>query len=124
VLTPDGSRTATRPLNPEYGAPIAPPAIGYDHAIHVVTADAIVALTADGQPLWERRPAGRIAGAGVSTDGRVLLTAGRELQAYDEKGEREVLFRSAEGSLVTPPVMSAAGEIFVATADTLVCLGR
>jgi hypothetical protein len=124
VLTPDGSRTVTRPINPELGVPIAPPAIGYDHAIHLITADAIVAFSADGDPLWERRPHGRIAGAGVSTDGRVLVAAGRELQAYDAKGEREVLFRSVEGPLVTPPAMSAAGEIFVATAEALYCLGR
>ncbi|HYS08600.1 MAG TPA: hypothetical protein VEP66_07635 [Myxococcales bacterium] len=124
VLTPEGSRTVTRPIGREYGTPIAPPAIGYDHAIHLITADAIVAFSADGDPLWERRPQGRIAGAGISPDGHVLVTAGRDLQVYDGKGEREVIFRSLEGSLITPPAMSASGEIFVATADALYCLGR
>ena len=124
VLTQDGSRTVTRPINPEYGVPIAPVAIGYDHTIHLITADAIVAFSADGDPIWERRPHGRIAGAGVATDGHLLVTAGRELQAYDAKGEREVLFRSVEGALVTPPAMSASGEIFFATADAVYCLGR
>jgi len=124
VVAPEGSRTVTWPINPEYGVPIAPPAIGYDHGIHLITADAIVALSADGDLLWERRPSGRIAGAGVSTDGKVLVTAGRELPAYDAKGEREVLFRSLEGSFVAPPATSAAGEIFAATASVLYCLGR
>jgi hypothetical protein len=124
VLTPDGSRTVTRMLNPEYGPPIAPPAIGYDHRIHLITADAIVAFDANGDLLWERRPPGRIAGAGVATDGQVVASAGRELLALDPQGERQVLFRSLTGSLVTPPAMSAAGEIFVATPEALYCLAR
>jgi len=124
VVTPDGSRTVSRPLNPEYGPPIAPPVVGYDHRIHLVTADGIVALDAYGDPLWERRPQGRVAGAGAAPDGQLIVAAGRELQVYDSKGEREILFRSAAAALITPPAMSASGEIFVATAEVLFCVSR
>src|SRR5438067_1322479 len=124
VVTPDGSRTVSRPLNPEYGPPIAPPIVGYDHRIHLVAADGIVTLDAYGDPLWERRPQGRVAGAGAAADDQLIVAAGRELQAYDGKGEREILFRSVAGALTTPPAMSASGEIFVATAEALFCLSR
>ncbi|TMA43813.1 MAG: hypothetical protein E6J82_05945 [Deltaproteobacteria bacterium] len=124
VVTPDGSRTVSRPLNPEYGPPIAPPIVGYDHRIHLVAADGIVTLDAYGGPLWERRPQGRVAGAGAAADDQLIVAAGRELQAYDGKGEREILFRSVAGALTTPPAMSASGEIFVATAEALFCLSR
>ena len=124
VVTPDGSRTVSRPLNPEYGPPIAPPIVGYDHRIHLVAADGIVTLDAYGDPLWERRPQGRVAGAGAAADDQLIVAAGRELQAYDGKGGREILFRSVAGALTTPPAMSASGEIFVATAEALFCLSR
>ena len=124
VLTPDGSRTVSRALNPEYGPPIAPPIVGYDHEIHLVSADGIVTLDAHGDPLWEGRPQGRIAGAGAAADGQLVVAAGREIQTYDRKGEREILYRSIGGALITPPAMSASGEIFVATAEAVLCLSR
>jgi hypothetical protein len=120
VLTPAGQRTAKVVFKPEYGAPFGPPIIGYDHHIFLLHSG-ITAYDAYGELLWERWLKGRVAGAGITTDGQLLVSGG-DLAAYDEKGERRLLFMLPGVSFVTPPAMSAKGEIFVASKDTVYCL--
>jgi hypothetical protein len=120
VLTPSGQRTAKVIFKPEYGAPFGQPIIGYDHRIFLLHSG-LSAYDAHGDFLWERWPKARVAGAGITSDGQLLVTAG-DLSAYDEKGERRLLFMLPGVSLVTPPAMSANGEIFVASKDTVYCL--
>jgi hypothetical protein len=120
VLTPTGQRTAKVVFKPEYGAPFGQPIVGYDHRIFLLHSG-LTAYDAYGDLLWERWLKGRVAGAGVTTDGQLLVSGG-DLAAYDEKGERRLLFMLPGVSFVTPPSMSAKGEIFVASKDTVYCL--
>jgi hypothetical protein len=120
VLTPAGQRTASITFKPEYGAPLAPPIIGYDHRIFLLHSG-LTAFDAYGDLLWERWPRGRVVGGGITTDGQLLITDG-DLAAYDPQGERRILFALPGVSFITPPAMSASGEIFVASSDSVYCL--
>jgi outer membrane protein assembly factor BamB len=120
VLTPTGQRTAAYALKPEHGNVLAPPVIGYDHTIYLV-ASGLVAFDAYGDLLWEQWPRGRFGGAGATTDGKLLVVAG-DLSTYDAKGQQTMLFAAPGVTLVTPPAMSAAGEIFAASKDMVFCL--
>jgi hypothetical protein len=120
VLTPAGQRTASVMFKPEYGEPLGPPIIGYDHRIFLLHSG-LTAFDAYGDLLWERWPRGRVAGGGITTDGQLLITDG-DLAAYDAQGERRILFALPGVSFITPPAMSATGEIFVASADSVYCL--
>jgi hypothetical protein len=120
ILTPAGQRTAAVTFKPEYGTPLAPPIIGYDHRIFLLHSG-LTAFDAYGDLLWERWPKGRVVGGGITTDGQLLVTDG-DLAAYDPQGERRILFTLPGVSFITPPAMSAAGEIFVASADSVYCL--
>jgi hypothetical protein len=120
VLTPSGQRTAKVVFKPEYGAPFGAPIIGYDHRIFLLHSG-LTAYDAYGELLWERWPKERVAGAGITSDGQLLVSGG-DLAAYDEKGERRVLFVLPGAPLLTPPAMSNKGEIFVASKDSVYCL--
>ena len=120
VLTPSGQRSAKVTFKPEYGAPFGQPIIGYDHRIFLIHSG-LTAYDAYGDLLWERWPKGRVAGAGITTDGQLIVSGG-DLAAYDAKGERRLLFMLPGVSLQTPPAMSTSGEIFVASKDTVYCL--
>jgi hypothetical protein len=120
ILTPAGQRTAAVVFKPEYGTPLAPPIIGYDHRIFLLHSG-LTAFDAYGDLLWERWPRGRVVGGGITTDGRLLITDG-DLAAYDPQGERKILFALPGVTFITPPAMSASGEVFVASSDSVYCL--
>jgi hypothetical protein len=124
VIEPDGKRTASIPLLPELLPLIAPPILGADHRICLATSTQLSAFDAAGAPLWQRRPPGRIAGAASALDDLLLVAAGSQLIAYDGTGEPHQLHASPGAALSTPPAMSTAGDIFVASNDSLLCLSR
>ncbi len=124
VVTPEGKRLVSLTLKPEHQTVIAPPIVGYDHRIYLLTRSLVVALDAEGKLLWERAAGGAVAGAGVAADHRLLVAAGEELAVFDPDGERRLLYRFRGEPLVTPPVLTAGGEILLASARRLYCLGR
>ncbi|MEK7404891.1 MAG: PQQ-binding-like beta-propeller repeat protein [Acidobacteriota bacterium] len=124
VLSPEGKRLGAFALKPEHQALVAPPIVGYDHRIYLLTRALVVALDAEGKLLWERPAGGAAAGAGVTVDDRLLVSAGEEIAVFDANGERRMLYRFRGQPLLTPPVLTAAGEILVASAQRLYCLAR
>jgi hypothetical protein len=101
--------------------PLMPPVIGYDGRMFAVSTGSVTAVDPDGRLAWRRSLEATPGGAVVTPDGTLVLSAGRDLLAIDEKGETTTLFRF-EDDLVTPPVLSDRGEILVASARKLFCL--
>jgi hypothetical protein len=125
VVAPDGKRTIAESLDaPEALPTTTPPIVGYDHTVYLQTSQTLSARDASGRVLWHKRMSARVAGAGVSTDDRLVAAVGSELLAVGTKGDAARLATPGPGDLVTAPVMSAAGEIFVASSDTLYCVSR
>jgi len=121
IIAPDGRR-AVVPLAREWGDFIAPPVVGYDHRVFLVTGSRAVAFGPDGKLQWDVPPGGHIAGVTVSADGILLLSAGARIVGLNPKGESRVL-RDFEGdSLSTPPVLMPSGQMLVASAKKLYCL--
>ncbi len=101
-------------------APIAPPLVGPAHDVFVVGATAVAAFTPEGAPRWTRSLSGA-AGAIALPDGRLLISEGATLITFDGQGAREQLHAAGE-PLRTPPVVTAAGEVVVATAQRVLWL--
>lgn len=116
VLTAQGERTLSAGLPvADVRSTLGPPVIGFDRRIFVTTPDVVLAYSPEGRKLWEHRPTGRIAGATVTTDDQLLVAAGNELSALDAEGRRRVLAEFPGESLRTAPVLSAGGDLLVAT---------
>ena len=121
VLARDGHRTVDYPVPLPQRDLVAPPAIGYDHRIFLVGAHLVVALDSAGKLLWERPVAGRVQGASVTPDGRLLVGAGNELLAVGADGETTVLYRLPE-PLSAAPAIILNREILAVSAKTIYCL--
>jgi hypothetical protein len=124
VVAPDGRRTIAEPLEASTEALSTPPIVGYDHTTYLQTPQTLSARDASGKLVWHKRMSARVAGAGVSTDDRLVAAVGSELLAFGPKGEPALLAKLGPSDLVTAPVMSAGGELFVASSDALYCLSR
>lgn len=118
LVTPQGEQLMSFDIAPNL-QPGAVPIIGYDHRVYLLAADRVLCVGADGKLAWEH--VGHIGGAGVTADNQLLGSAGTEVAAFDKEGKRKVLFTFGE-SIVTPPVMTAAGDILVASQNKLYCL--
>ncbi|MBI3774691.1 MAG: hypothetical protein HY273_03910 [Gammaproteobacteria bacterium] len=121
VLDAHGARQIHFIIDAAPEALIAPPIVGYDHTVYLLTERAVIAVRADGQLLWNRPAQTQIAGAVVTPDGKLLTADGLELATIDRDGKRAVLFRAQE-TLVTAPLMAGDGRILVASAKTLFLL--
>jgi outer membrane protein assembly factor BamB len=124
VLTADGKRTAAAALPVEIADAAAPPIVGYDHKVYLAGAGAVGAFDETGKPLWLKKTPGRVVGALVSTDDKLLVAAGSELATYDAAGNRSVVYSLSGASITTPPALGNDGRIYFASVDTLYCIGR
>lgn len=122
AVTPDCKRFINLPLEPRYGSLVAPPVIGYDHRIYLVSTSWAVAISPEGKIVWEREISGPAAGAGVTADDRLLVAAGDMVIAFHANGEPETLARFTGDKLITYPVLTAHQQILVASQQTLYCL--
>jgi hypothetical protein len=121
MVTPNGERILNAPIPDTMPALIAPPIVGYNHRVYLVSGDHIRAINPDGTLAWEHLSAKRIAGAVVTADDRLLVSAGSEVASFDEHGERTALYDTNE-ELSTPPILTAADDILVASAQHLFCM--
>ena len=121
ILTPDGARAATWTMLPTAGSPIQPPILGYDRRIYLCSRSELVALNPQGHSLWTQTIPGEAVGAGVTVDGRVLLSASDAVLSYKPDGEHTVLYRFNE-PVATPPVYTSDHEILVGAGSRLFCL--
>ncbi len=122
VITPEGKQVQTILLNHEDESLELPPIVGYDHRIYLLTSASVVAYSPEGRLLWRRSMPGRIAGAGVTLDGTVLVTAGSQVSAVHPDGGLFPIFRFEGEELVTPPVYTSDHEILAGTRTHVYCL--
>lgn len=116
VVEPDGRRVVNRPLALATRRLLAPPIVSHHHQIYLVYADRIMALESDGRPWWDTGIEA-IAGAVMTADDRLLVAAGRQVLAY--RGAEPTVLATTLDALTTAPILSAAGLLLVASADTL-----
>jgi hypothetical protein len=122
VLTQQGERVAVFTPPADFTMQAAPPVVGYDHRIYLFSRSEVVALNPQGTLEWRRPSQGAVAGIAVTSGGTVVVAEGSSLSAFDAKGERHVLAKFDGESLITPPAMTPAGDILVATARRLYCV--
>jgi hypothetical protein len=96
---------------------VGPPLLG--KRLRVLPLDTgLVALGLDGKRVWERRgiPSG---GASITSDDHVIVADNGIVLAIDPRGRLTELWRAKDVVFVTPPVLNAAGVLFVASGDSL-----
>jgi hypothetical protein len=98
-----------------------PPIIGFDHTAYLLAGQQIYAVSSDGKLQWAKSARRTLGGAIVTSNDRLVATEGSEIVSYDTKGQREILAQLSDDPFVTPPVLSAHGEILAATKTALVC---
>lgn len=118
VVQPDGGRTVQFPLEKPCQDLIAPPIVGYEHTAHLLSKDGVIAVAPSGEARWARSAEGGFAGAVVTADDQLVASDGNQLVAFDQHGQRRVLFESEE-PLVTPPLLTGPGEVLVASPSRL-----
>jgi hypothetical protein len=121
LVTPEGVRVANCPVLADVGDPVQPPLIGYDRRMFVLTKSHLVAIDPHGQTLWTSAVPGSAVGAGVTTNGQVLLTSASSLLAYGPDGQARELFRSSE-DITSPPIITSHHEILLCEGKKLHCL--
>jgi hypothetical protein len=120
-VTPAGVRFLSVQL-PELDRILAPPIIGYDNRVYVVAPDQVIAVESPSRVVWQR-PLGGAVGAVVTADDQLLVSDGTRVLAFHRDGKGRVLFTSGSDLLVTQPILTAAGELMVASAKWLYCVG-
>jgi len=122
IVDPDGTRMLEYPLPADFGEPAAPPIIGYDHSVYLLSSSQILALEGNGTFAWQRKSAGDFIGGIISSDNRLLVSESSRITAYDKKGDVESIFEFGQEKLSTPPAMREDGAILVAGEKFLFCL--
>jgi sugar lactone lactonase YvrE len=120
VLTPQGERLmdVTLPEMTDY----SPPIVGYNHQVYILLEDRILAISSEGDVLWNEGAGGPIAGAVVTADGQLVVAAGSLIVAFDAAGERSVLYYEEGTQWMTPPVLTERQRLFIASQQHLYCL--
>lgn len=114
VLSYGGERLVDVELSDEPRA-YTPPIVGYDGTIYLLLGDTIRALNADGSDRWEANTGAPIAGAVVLKDGHLLVTVGPYIFAFDEQGERRILFALEGEQWTTPAILTERGQMLAAS---------
>jgi len=122
AVNAEGLKTLIFPIPDEMQSVASPPIIGWDHRIYLLSSAMLAALNPAGEMLWQRPVLGKAAGAGVTTDDQILVAAGSRLLAFAPDGESRTLFEFPGDTLRTPPVLTASGDILVASANRLYSL--
>jgi len=122
VLTQEGERVAAFDPPIDFSLTGTPPVVGYDHQIYLASRHEIIMLSAQGAVLWRRPSQGSIVGMAITPAGSLIVVEGSAVSAFDAKGERQVLYKSEGESLITPPAMTAGGDLVVASTRRLYCL--
>jgi hypothetical protein len=112
VVTTAGQRIARVRLPSEF-TPMAPPMVGFDHSVYLVSPNGIVAVSPAGKIAWTQAPES-VAGAVVDSDNSILVSAGATLTRWSPQGDPRVLFRTDGERLTTPPSVTPSGELVVA----------
>lgn len=121
AYSPRGEQTFRTDLGHDYSRTPSPPLVSFDHRVFALLGDRVAALSATGEKLWIQQLPG-LAGAIVTADDQLLLTAGAQVLALDSKGSKRVL-ATLDEPFVTAPVLTENGEVLAATARSFVTFG-
>ena len=121
IVPPDGRRAMRATVPAYYAESKVPPAIGYDRKVYLRSGRSVAAFSPHGNLLWETQAGGSIAGLSVTPDGRVVAAVGKDLLAFDEKGNTTHL-ATLPAPATTNPVITADGDILVGTETAVLCL--
>ena len=122
LVTPKGERVFAFALPPSEEPFPRPPVVGYNHRTFIAAGGTLLAISQDGKELWKRQLSGSRVGMIVTPNGDLLVSDGPELAVYNKDGERKRLYEFAGQELCTPPVLTADGELLVASKENLYCL--
>jgi outer membrane protein assembly factor BamB len=120
VITPKGECVLTMRLSPQQVS--TPPIIGYDHRIYLAEADRLMAISPQGQLLWEHKSEAAMGGAIVTADDWLVAAIGNQIVSFDSVGKATILYAFEGEQLKTPPVLTVRGELLVASIAKLYCL--
>jgi hypothetical protein len=120
LLKQGGDRIYTFELPSGIVPSATPPIIAYDHSVYLLSPRRIYSIAPNGMQRWSATTASPLAGAAVTADDVLLTAEGNEIATYDSEAARKVLFQG--DSFVTTPILTAWGEILVASKTALYCL--
>ena len=123
LVTEQGELGLAISLPPRFQAAFSPPAIGYGHAIHLIAADRILAVSPRGEAVWARSTGGPVGGVAITPEDRLLVTSGSTLLVFEPSGQVRELFAAPGEVFLTRPVLTAEGKILLASESHLYCLG-
>ncbi|HEX7071214.1 MAG TPA: hypothetical protein VF190_10425, partial [Rhodothermales bacterium] len=115
----DGQRFLDAAVPAEATEIFMPPLIGYDGTVYLPLREEVLAFGAGGTLAWRTHAGAEIAGAVVTADHQILVTAGPRVLAMDEQGERRLVFQAEGDTLRTAPALVAPNRLYVASAGTL-----
>ena len=101
----------------------APPIISYDHHVYCTTQERIIAINPKGEVAWAKSPWSPFGGVLTMADGRLLVSEGCAVTAWDVEGERNVIYAFQGEEVTSQPLLVAPGELYVATRSHLYRLG-
>lgn len=122
VLSAEGNRLTAFALPKDLQIGSTPPIVGYNHQVFIIGSDRVLAINPDGKLAWVRPVNGQGGGAVVTAGNELLISDGSDLVVFDPKGQRRVLHTFTGEVLNTPPVLTARGEILVASQERLYAL--
>jgi hypothetical protein len=122
LLSPQGERLMAFTMPSDLKLTATPPIVGYNHRVYVLGADRMLAINPDGKLAWVRPVNGQRGGAVITADDQLLVSDGRDLAVFNQEGQRSVLSSFDNETLFTPPVLTASGEILVASERRLYLL--
>lgn len=123
MLNAEGEQVFDARLPDDASDTRVPPIVTPDHRVFVVTDTRIVAFDPTGDRLWEFvAPRGRPR-ALVTAEGWLLVACDDTIGVFDDEGRSASIFQLPGEVFSTAPVLTASGEIFVATERALVCIG-
>lgn len=94
-----------------------PPVLG--KAVRVIVLDdRMVAIARDGKTLWERKGA-LTGGATITADDQLLVATDAKIVVVDPAGRTTELASAPKEIFLTPPILTAAGLLLVASGTTL-----
>ncbi|MBX9602472.1 MAG: hypothetical protein K2X35_15795 [Bryobacteraceae bacterium] len=121
VFSSKGEELLRMPAGRDDSPAPVPPAIDFRRHIRLTMGDRLLAISPAGDQEWTSSLTG-IAGLLVTADNRVVVAAANGVHAFTVGGERKLLFGLNQEPLLAGPVLTAEGDLLLASAARLFCL--
>ncbi len=114
LLTPQAQRAMQYRVLPPANRGSLPPIVGSSHQAYVMGGNRILCVDQTGNLQWTRTTEGNPTAATVSADDTLIVSDANEVAAFDREGQRGILFRFADESLLgAAPVLMDDGSVLV-----------